>query len=206
MASVFPMNIQDWFHLGLISWSLCSPRDTQEFSPTPQFKSISSSVFNLLYSPTLTSVCDYLENHSFDYKDFVSKVTSLFFNRLSRFIIAFLPRDKRLFISWLQSWSTVILEPKERKSVTASTFPPSVCHEVMGPDAMMLVFWIFDFNQLFHCPLSPSSRGSLVPLSLSAIKVVSSAYLRLLIFLPAILIPAYASSSLHFTLCTLHRS
>ena len=62
----------------------------------------------------------------------VSKVMVLLFNILSRFVIDFLPRNKCLLISWLQSLSTVILEPKKIKSVTASTFPPSVCHEVMG--------------------------------------------------------------------------
>ena len=70
---------------------------------------------------------------------FVSKVISLLFNTLSR--IAFLPRSKCLLISWLQSLSTVILEPKERKSVTASIFSPSICHEVMGTDVMVLVFY-----------------------------------------------------------------
>ena len=62
------------------------------------------------------------------------------FNVLSRFVIAVLPRSKRLLISWLQSPSVVILEPKKRKSVTASTVSPSICHEVMAPDAMILVF------------------------------------------------------------------
>ena len=70
---------------------------------------------------------------------FVYKVMSLVFNLLSRLVIAFLPRSKRLLISWLQSLSIVILEPKEIKSVTASTFPPYICHEVMGPDTMILV-------------------------------------------------------------------
>ena len=70
----------------------------------------------------------------------VSKVMSLLFNMLSRFIITFLPRNKRLLISWLQSPSTVILEPKKIKSITASTFLPSICHKVMGPDSMILVF------------------------------------------------------------------
>ena len=65
---------------------------------------------------------------------------SLLFNVLSRFVIAFLPRSKRLLVSWLQSPSAVILEPKKIKSVTASTVSPSICHEVMGPDAMILVF------------------------------------------------------------------
>ena len=70
---------------------------------------------------------------------FVSRVTSLLFNTLSRFVIVFLPRSNHL-ISWLQSPAAVILESKKRKSVTTSSFSPSVCHEVMGPDAMVLVF------------------------------------------------------------------
>ena len=65
---------------------------------------------------------------------------SLLFNTLSRLVIAFLPRSKHLLISWLQSPSAVILETKKIKSDTVSTFPPSVCHEVMGPDAMIFVF------------------------------------------------------------------
>ena len=65
---------------------------------------------------------------------------SLLFNTLSRFVIAFLPRSKHLLILWLQSPSTVILEPRKRKSVTTSTFSLSICHEVMGLDAVILVF------------------------------------------------------------------
>ena len=71
---------------------------------------------------------------------FVSKVVSLHFNRLPRLVIAFLSRSKRFLISWLQSPSAVILEPKKRKSVTVSTVSPSISHEVMGLDAMILVF------------------------------------------------------------------
>ena len=70
---------------------------------------------------------------------FAGKVISLLFSTLSRLDIAFLLRSKHLLISWLQSLSTVILEPKKIKSVTASTFPPSIYHEMMGPDAMILV-------------------------------------------------------------------
>ena len=66
---------------------------------------------------------------------FVGKVTSLVFNMLSGFVIAFLPRSKHLLISWLQSLNSVILESKKIKSVTASIFPSSICHKVMGPDA-----------------------------------------------------------------------
>ena len=71
---------------------------------------------------------------------FVGKVMSLLFNMLSRLVIAFLPRSKRLIISWLQSPSAVIVEPPKIKSVTVSIVSPSTCHEVMGPDAMILAF------------------------------------------------------------------
>ena len=106
-ASVLPINIQDWFPWG---WSPCSPRDSQESSPTPQFKSISSSALNFLYSPTLMSVHDYWKNHSLTTQIFVGKVMSLLFNMLSRVVIAILPRSKRILISHLQSPSAVILE------------------------------------------------------------------------------------------------
>ena len=71
---------------------------------------------------------------------FVGKVMSLLFNMLSRLIMAFLPRSKRLLISWLQSPSAVILESPKIKAVTISIVSPFICHEVMGPDAMILVF------------------------------------------------------------------
>ena len=73
-------------------------------------------------------------------RTFVSKVMSLLFNMLSMLVITFLPRSKRLLILWLQSPSAVILEPPKIKSVTVSTVSPSICCEVMGPDAMILVF------------------------------------------------------------------
>ena len=71
---------------------------------------------------------------------FMDKVMSLLFNMLSRLVITFLPRSKRLLISWLQSPSAVILEPPKIKSATVSTVFPSICHEVMGPDAMSFIF------------------------------------------------------------------
>ena len=71
---------------------------------------------------------------------FVGKVLSLLFNILSRLVLAFLPRIKHVLISWLQSPSAVILEPPQIKSVTVSIVSPSICHEVMGPDAVILVF------------------------------------------------------------------
>ena len=76
---------------------------------------------------------------------FVSKVTSLLFN-MSWLVIAFLARSKRLLISWLQSPSALILEPKKINTLTVSIVSPSICHEVMGPDAMVLVFWMLSFK------------------------------------------------------------
>ena len=73
-------------------------------------------------------------------RPFVDKVMSLLLNMLSRLVIAFLPRSKPLLISWLQPPSAVILEPKKIKSLTVSIVSPSICCEVMGPEAMMLVF------------------------------------------------------------------
>ena len=103
------------------------------------FSSNHSSVLCLLYGLTLTTLLGHWEDHCLDYTDFVNRIISLFFNPVSRFIIAFLPRSKHLLISWLQSPSAVILEPKKRKPVTTSIFSPSTCHEVMEPDAMILV-------------------------------------------------------------------
>ena len=77
---------------------------------------------------------------AFTRQTFVGKVMSLLFNMQSRLVITFLPRSKHLVISWLQSWFTVILEPKKIKSVTVSIVSPSICYDVMGPDAMILVF------------------------------------------------------------------
>ena len=93
---------------------------------------------------------------------FVGKIMSLLFNMLFRLVITFLSRSKRLLISWLQPPSAVILEPQKIKSATVSTVSPSICHEVRGPDAVILVFWILSFKPTFHSPLSFSSIGSLV--------------------------------------------
>ena len=79
----------------------------------------------------------------------VGKVMSLLFNMLSRLVINFLPRSKHLLISWLQSPSAVILEPPKIKSATVSTVSSSICHEVMGLDAMILVFWMLSFKPTF---------------------------------------------------------
>ena len=126
---------------------------------------------------------------------FVGKVMSLLFNMLSRLLITFLPRSKWGLISWLQSPSAVILEPKNIKSVTVYIVSPSICHEVMGPDVMILVFWMLSFKPTFSLSSFTYIKGLFSSFLLSAVRVVSSAYLRLLVFLPAILIQACPSSS-----------
>ena len=91
------------------------------------------------------SIHDYWKNRSFDYTDLCQQSDISLFNMLSRFVIAFLSRSKRLLISWLQSLSVVILEPKEIKSLTVSISSPPICHEVMGLDAMILAFLNVEF-------------------------------------------------------------
>ena len=257
--------LYDW-----LVWSPCSPMDSQESSPMPQFKSINSLALSFLYSPALTSITWLLEKpcnagisglatkscltlgtpwtvtsqaplsmrfsrqeywsglpfpspgffptqgsnlgllhcrqilYWLSYKGstmaltrwtFADKVMSLLFNMLARLVIAFLPRSKCLLISGLQSPSAVILEPHKIKSLTVSIVSPSISHEVIGPDAMILVFWTLSFKPTFSLSSFTFIKKLFSFSSLSAIRVVSSVYLRLLIFLPAILIPACASSS-----------
>ena len=93
--------------------------------------------------------------------DLCRQSRSLLFSMLSRLVIAFLPRSKCLLISWLKSPSAMILEPKKIKSLTVSIVSPSICHGVMGPDAMIF-FECWVLSLLFHSPLSLSSRCSLV--------------------------------------------
>ena len=104
----------DWFDL------LAVKGLSRVFSNTTQSTSINSSALSCLYGPALTSIHDYWKNHSFDQMDLCWKVMSLLLNMLSRLLIAFLPRSEHLLISWLQSPSAVILEPKKIKSLTVS--------------------------------------------------------------------------------------
>ena len=101
------------------------------------------------------------KNISFDYLNLCwqSAITLALFNKPFRFVIAFLPSSKRLLISWLQSPSAVILEPKKIKSVTVSIVSPSIFHEEMGLDALILVFLNIILSQLFLSPLGPSQEA-----------------------------------------------
>ena len=197
-ASVLPMNIQDWFPLGLTGL-ICM-----------QFKGL-SRVFSNTTASVLRCSAFYIVQHSHPYmttgktialtrQTFVGNVMSLLFNMLSRLVIAFLLRSKCLLISWLQSPSAVILELPKIKSLTASIVSPSICHEMMGLNAMIWVFWMLSFKPLFSLSSFTFIKRLFSSSSLSGIRVVSPAYLRLLIFLLAILIPVCALSSLAFHL------
>ena len=130
-ASVLPMNIQDWSPLGYTGWiSLQSKGLWRVFSNTTVQKHQFLSTQLYLWSNSHIQ-CDYWKTIALTRCAFVGKITSLLFNMLSRFVIAFLPRSKCLLISWLQSPSAVILEPPKIKSLTVSIISPSICHEVM---------------------------------------------------------------------------
>ena len=131
---------------------------------------------------------------------------SLLFNMLARLIIAFLPRRKGLLISYLQSLSAVILEPPKIKSLIVSIVSQSICHEGMEPDAMIFVFWMLTLKPTFSLSSFTFIKRLFSSSSLSVIRVVLSAYLRLLIFLLAILIPACLHPAQHFSWCTVHIS
>ena len=148
---------------GLISFRTDnSSRDSQESSLTPQFKIINSSALSFLYSPTLTSIHDYWKTIALTRWTFVGKVMSLLFNMLSRLVIVFLPKSKCLLILWFQSPSAVILESKKIKSLTVSIVPPSISVEWWDWMPWSLFFETWVLSQLFHSPLSLSSRDSLV--------------------------------------------
>ena len=144
------MNIQGWFPLGLIGFtSLQSKGLSTVFSSTTsqkyQFFCAQSSLWTNSQHLYLTTG----KTIALTLRTFVSKGMYLPFNILFRFIITFLPRRKRLLISWPQSPSAVILEPKKIKPVTVSTFPPSICNKVMGMDAVILVFWVLNSKPAF---------------------------------------------------------
>ena len=124
----------DWFDLLAVQGTL------RESSPTPQFKSINSSAFNFLYVQLSHPYVTTGKTIALTRRTFVGKIMSLLFNKVSRLVITFLPRSKCLLISWLQSPSAVILVPQKIKSHTVFIVSPSICHEVMGPDATVLVF------------------------------------------------------------------
>ena len=144
-VSILPMNIQGLFPLGLtgVISLFAVQRTLKSFLQHHNLK-VSTLQHSAFFMAQLSHT--YMTTGETIALIFVSKVISLLFIMLSRFVIAFLPRSKSLLISWLQSPSTVILETEKRKSVTASTFSLSVCHEMMGSDVMILVFQMLSFK------------------------------------------------------------
>ena len=176
-ASVLQMNIQGWFPLGLTGLiSLQSKRLSSVFSSTTvqkhQFFSTQPSLWSNSHIYTWL-----LESHNFNYTDFCwqSNVSAFYYTKL---VIAFLPRSKSLLISWLQSPSAVILEPPKIKSDTVFPF---ISHEVIGPDAMIFVFWMLNVKPTFSLFSFTFIKRLFSSSSLSAIRVVSSAYMLLLL-------------------------
>ena len=163
--SVLSMNIQGWFPplglTGLISLQSKGPskvfrntavRKHQFFGTQPSSWS-NSHIHTWLLEKTI----------ALTRWTFISKVMFLLFSTLSRFVIVFLPRSKCLLISWLQSLSAMILEPKKIKSVTVSIVSPPICHEVTEPGAWILVFWMLSFKpafllSCFTCMMSPNKN------------------------------------------------
>ena len=157
-ASVPSVSIQDWYSFGIYWFDLLAVQGT--FKSLLWHRNLRASilwpsVFFMvqLSHPYMTTG----KTTALTRWTFVGKVMSLFFNMLSRFVTAFLPRSKHLLISWLHSLFVVILEPRKIKSATASISSLSICHEVVGPDAMILGFWMLSFVFFFlpvlglHC-------------------------------------------------------
>ena len=149
-ASVLPMNTQDWPSVGWTGWTFFAVQGTlksliqHHSSKAPIFQCSAFSTVQLSHPYITTGKTIALTRQTF-----VGKVMSLLFNMLFRLVITFPPRSKCLLISWLQSPSAVILEPKKIKSDTASTVSPFISHEMMGPDTMILVFWMLSFKPTF---------------------------------------------------------
>ena len=143
-ASVLPMNIRDWFPLG-VACLISLKNLLQHHSSKASIPWCSAFFMVQLSHPYMTTG----KTIALTVWTFVRKVMSLLFNMLSRLVIPFLTRSKHLLISRLRSPSAVILEPPKIKSVTVSIVSPSICHVVMGPDSMILVFGMLSFKPAF---------------------------------------------------------
>ena len=198
-ASVLPMNTQDWSPIGWIGWISLSPRESQE---SFQHHNSKASIFRHSAFFTVQLSHPYIttgKTIALTRWTFVGKVMSLPFNMLFRLVITFLPRSKRLLISWLQSPSAVILGPRKTKSDTVSTVSPSISHKVMGPDAMILVFWMLSSQPPFSFSSFTFIKRFFSSSSLSAIRL-------LILLLAVFLFQRLLHPAQHFSWCTLHIS
>ena len=209
-VSILSMNIQDWFPLGWTDLiSLQSKGLSRVLSNTTVQKHHFSSVqpylwTHLLWTTTLTSACDYWKKHTLTIWTFVGKLMSLLFNMLSKFLMALLPRSRH-FLNFMPA-VTIHSDFGARENHVCHYFHcfPIICLAVVGLGSMILVFWMLSFKPAFSLSSFTLIKRLFSSSSLSAIRVVPSAYLRLFIFLPAVLIPTCASPVWHFVWCTLH--
>ena len=200
------MKTQDWSPLGWTAWISLQSKGLksllQDHSSKASILWCSAFFIVQLWHPyMITGKTIVLTRQTF-----VGKVMSLVFNMLSRLVITFLPRSKSLLISWLQSPSAVILEPRKIKSVTVSIISSPICHGMMGPDAMNFVFWMLSFKPAFSLSFSTFIKKFFSSSLLSAVRVVSSSYMRLSIFLLQSWFQFVLHPVQHFTWCTLHTS
>ena len=160
---------------------------------------------SLLCCPNFTSIHDYWKNHTLTIWTSVGNVMSLLFNTLSRFVIV---SNKRQTTFHCMTSVTVCsnLEPKKKNSVAVSIFSPSVYHEVMGLNAVILVFWMLSFKPALSLSSFTLIKRLFSSSSFSAIRVIPSACLRLLISLPTILFKPVIHPVQHFSWCTLRVS
>ena len=187
----------DFLEDGLVG-SPCSPSDSQESSPTPQFKSTNSSVLSFLYSPTLTSIHDYGKTRALTRQTFISKVMSLFFNMLSRFVIAFPPRSKHLnFMVAVTIHSD--FGAQENKAFHCFHYFPLKWWGNSGNmmDAIFLAVWLLTFKPAFSLSSFTFIKRLFSFSLLSAIRVVSSALSEVIDISP---------SNLDFSLCFIQLS
>ena len=201
------MNIQDWFPLGLTGLiSLQSKGLSRIFSNTTVQKNQFFGTQLSLWSSSHIHLHDSWKNHSFDYTDLVGKVMSLLFNTLSRLVIAFLPRSKHLFNFMAAVTICSDSGAQENKVCHCCLFSPiyllwsdrTGCHD--------LSFWMLNFKPAFSLSSFIFIKRLFSSSLLSAIRVVSSVYLRLLIFLPAVLIQLVLYPAWHFARYTPHVS
>ena len=168
-ASVLLMKIQGWFPLRLTGLISLQPKGLSRVFSNTTVQKCHCLALSLLYGPTLISIHYYWKTITLTIRIFVIKVMSLIFNVLSRFIkLTF--QEANILISWQESPSPWFWSPPKIKSVTASSFSPSICHEVTRQMSWYSFFECWISSQLFHSPLSPSSRSSLVPLHFLPLK------------------------------------
>ena len=184
----------DWFHLLAVQGTLKSLLSTTIWKQ--KFLNAQPSLQSNTHIQTTT-----VKTVALSIQTFVGKEISLLFNTLCRFVITLFPRSKCLLISWLLSPSATILNHR-KENLSDIPLSPSIFLEVMGLDAMILIFWILNFKPAFSLSSFTHIMRLFTSSSLSAIRVVSSAYLKWLLFLPAILITACYYSSLAF--CMMH--